>query len=352
MQYVPKFLQKAKEMAKDVGKNMRSLVYAIPFGIAIATYIGNAAPVDEATGDNALNTVSQQQLNDGAIDWYAINQDIDLNGKIFNVDDLYLQGQFKILEYFSPSDTADFINNLLKEANNLGVPCYIIPHADSENEIKEDADAAVRSDIPKVKVNAEPGINSITAFCDRIDTDTYIFYCAPLGQDPRTSPETVIETEGTPQYSFTNLQPGVKYIIVARAVKDIPNKDTKGPLSDPVYAVPQSAPSGGGGGGCFIATAAFGDYNHPIVKVYRNFRDEYLLTNPVGRAFVRWYYAHSPAMADAIKDNEPAKAIVRGGLIAAEPIVKYPKASALAFAGLAGAAIAKKRKKIMKSVRR
>jgi len=55
--------------------------------------------------------------------------------------------------------------------------------------------------------------------------------------------------------------------------------------------------SGGGGGGCFIATACFGSYDHPFVKVLRQFRDKCLLTNPVGSAFVRWYYRHSPAGA-------------------------------------------------------
>ncbi|MBP8961223.1 VCBS repeat-containing protein [Patescibacteria group bacterium] len=55
---------------------------------------------------------------------------------------------------------------------------------------------------------------------------------------------------------------------------------------------------GGGGGGCFIATACFGSYDHPFVKVLRQFRDRCLLTNPLGQAFVRWYYRHSPAGAE------------------------------------------------------
>ena len=50
-------------------------------------------------------------------------------------------------------------------------------------------------------------------------------------------------------------------------------------------------------GGCFIATACFGSYDHPFVKILRQFRDEFLLTNRVGNAFVRWYYKHSPTGA-------------------------------------------------------
>ena len=58
--------------------------------------------------------------------------------------------------------------------------------------------------------------------------------------------------------------------------------------------------SSGGGGGCFIATAAFGSYLDPNVKALRNFRDDYLLTNSVGTVFVNFYYNTSPSIADFI----------------------------------------------------
>jgi hypothetical protein len=69
--------------------------------------------------------------------------------------------------------------------------------------------------------------------------------------------------------------------------------------------------SGGAAGHCFIATAAFGSYESGWVQVLRQFRDEVLLPNAPGRAFVAWYYAHSPPAANWIAQRNWARAIVR-----------------------------------------
>jgi len=55
-------------------------------------------------------------------------------------------------------------------------------------------------------------------------------------------------------------------------------------------------PSGGGGGGCFIATAAWG-YNHWRTDRLRDFRDAMLLPNAPGRWLVDQYYTYSPEPA-------------------------------------------------------
>ncbi len=73
----------------------------------------------------------------------------------------------------------------------------------------------------------------------------------------------------------------------------------------------------GGGGGCFVATAAFGSYVDPHVMTLRAFRDSFLLTNRPGRAFVRWYYATSPAIADVIRERGLLKKAVRLALLPA-----------------------------------
>jgi hypothetical protein len=69
--------------------------------------------------------------------------------------------------------------------------------------------------------------------------------------------------------------------------------------------------------GCFIATAAYGTPVVKDVQILREFRDEYLLTNPPGQALVKIYYRVSPPVADFITQHPGLKPIVRAGLIPA-----------------------------------
>lgn len=91
---------------------------------------------------------------------------------------------------------------------------------------------------------------------------------------------------------------------------------------------PQNPPSGGG---CFIATVAYGSDMAPQVQVLREFRDRSLLTNAPGRAFVAFYYRHSPALADAIRPHDNVRAVVRAALGPLVWGVEHPGSAALAF---------------------
>jgi hypothetical protein len=71
------------------------------------------------------------------------------------------------------------------------------------------------------------------------------------------------------------------------------------------------------GGGCFIATAAYGTPLASEIQILREFRDEYLLTNPLGQAFVNLYYKVSPPIAEFITEHPSLKPIVRTGLVPA-----------------------------------
>lgn len=62
---------------------------------------------------------------------------------------------------------------------------------------------------------------------------------------------------------------------------------------------------------CFIATAAYGSIMHASVKLLREFRDQYLLTNTPGKIFVKLYYKFSPPIAEVIAGNSILRGIVR-----------------------------------------
>ena len=54
---------------------------------------------------------------------------------------------------------------------------------------------------------------------------------------------------------------------------------------------------------CFVATAAWGDRDHPMVELLREFRDRVLAKTETGAAFVRLYYRVGPTLAAAIEGN-------------------------------------------------
>jgi hypothetical protein len=68
---------------------------------------------------------------------------------------------------------------------------------------------------------------------------------------------------------------------------------------------------------CFIATAAYGTPMAEEIQILREFRDEYLLTNPLGQALVGVYYRVSPPIAEFITEHPSLKPIVRAGLVPA-----------------------------------
>lgn len=122
-------------------------------------------------------------------------------------------------------------------------------------------------------------------------------------------------------YSNTGLSANTTYYYRVRAYNTAGNSD----YSTEASATTQAAPSGGGGGGggCFIATAAYGSYLAPEVQVLRRFRDDYLLTNPSGRAFVEFYYSVSPPIAEYISRHEALRALTRYALTPVVYGIKY-----------------------------
>lgn len=64
-------------------------------------------------------------------------------------------------------------------------------------------------------------------------------------------------------------------------------------------------------GGCYIATMAYGDYDHPQVMVLRQFRDSYLSKRNWGKKFIKFYYANSPRWVETLKDHKHINSLIR-----------------------------------------
>ncbi len=104
--------------------------------------------------------------------------------------------------------------------------------------------------------------------------------------------------------------------------------------------------SGGGGGGCFIASSAYGSYLDDSVKALRLYRDRGLTADPVGRAFVTTYYSMTPAVAHFIDEHPSLRPAVRAALLPAVAVSETAESAgmplgsaAVAFVGLAPLAV-------------
>ena len=82
------------------------------------------------------------------------------------------------------------------------------------------------------------------------------------------------------------------------------------------YGHPSQTP----GGGCFIATAAYGTDTAKEIDILREFRDTVLLPNSLGAKFISLYYKTSPPIANFISQHEVLRTAVRVGFV--DPIVK------------------------------
>jgi hypothetical protein len=70
-----------------------------------------------------------------------------------------------------------------------------------------------------------------------------------------------------------------------------------------------------GGGGCLIATAAFGSEMAPQIQFLREIRDNTVLQTESGTSFMagfnQFYYSFSPAIADYERENPAFKEAVK-----------------------------------------
>jgi uncharacterized repeat protein (TIGR01451 family) len=75
---------------------------------------------------------------------------------------------------------------------------------------------------------------------------------------------------------------------------------------------------------CFIATAAYGSALEPHVVALRQFRDRHLQRWVLGRAFIRFYYQHSPPLAALIAAHPTLRFATRTVLTPLVLAIAYP----------------------------
>lgn len=81
----------------------------------------------------------------------------------------------------------------------------------------------------------------------------------------------------------------------------------------PAYTSPRST-SSSSSSGCYIATMAYGDYDHPQVLKLRQFRDEVLDKSTFGKLFIKTYYHYSPKLVEKLKCHKKTNILIRKSL--------------------------------------
>ena len=86
------------------------------------------------------------------------------------------------------------------------------------------------------------------------------------------------------------------------------------PATSQVARERANSQSNQGSGGCYIATAVYGSYDHGSVMVLRRWRDERLAASWQGRLFISIYYRLSPVVARSVLQAPWAARRVRAAL--------------------------------------
>ena len=124
--------------------------------------------------------------------------------------------------------------------------------------------------------------------------------------------EAVEETVVEEAVEETVVEEAVEETVVEEAVEETVVEEA---VEETVVATQESEEEGGG---CLIATAAYGSEMAPQVQLLREIRDNQLMNTESGSAFMgtfnEMYYSFSPYIADMERENPMFKEIVKVGL--------------------------------------
>jgi hypothetical protein len=103
---------------------------------------------------------------------------------------------------------------------------------------------------------------------------------------------------------------------ILQAMKESSSASTPGGRMPPPQGHGGAAQQKGAGGLCFVATAAFGDSDHPDVVFLRRFRDETLSRRKMGRGFIATYARFGPGLAKLVMKWQPLRRVSRSVIAA------------------------------------
>lgn len=236
-----------------------------------------------------------------------------------NVDDLK-----KIGPEYAIRKEMDTIGKLLKNFNNpssiySGSPIFDSYSSVSPFGIKKSKYSEL--DILDLIRNARPELNKIKAKLGSND-DTYLKISSAIASAAINALVDIInkEQESVSIYGTSAalmLRPKIESAVQTMSVigtLDMTsqcrtyynnNNNTLSSISRQLQPKPSSS------GGCYIATMAYGDYDHPQVMVLRQFRDSYLSKRDWGKKFIKFYYANSPRWVETLKDHKRINSLIR-----------------------------------------
>ena len=131
---------------------------------------------------------------------------------------------------------------------------------------------------------------------------------------PGDSGEWIPENAGEFSY-FDMIHPWMQGLIIVQESKGQAHSEkVVEPVVEPVVDTQETEE----GGGCLIATAAYGSEMSPQVQMLREIRDNQLMNTESGTAFMsafnNVYYSFSPTIADMQRDSPIFKEVVKLGL--------------------------------------
>ena len=148
------------------------------------------------------------------------------------------------------------------------------------------------------EIRAQYGAEKITGTFDFITSDPV---SAPVQTEPVVvTPEPVVVTPEPVVEQMVNCGPGTESV------------------NGVCQVIQTTEPEEEEGGGCLIATAAYGSELAPQVQMLREIRDNQLMNTESGSAFMTTfneaYYSFSPYIADLERESPIFKEIVKAGL--------------------------------------